>query len=128
MKTVLLVEDESSFQMIGRILLRSIGFPPENFYSALSGADALAVLDKLQAEAKPLPDIILLDVYMPQLDGFGFLEAYAKKDYYGKEQVTIIALSSSHDENDMKRMREFGVTRYMTKPLEEGKIRAELGL
>jgi CheY-like chemotaxis protein len=128
MKTVLLVEDESTFQLIGKILLRTIGLPPENFYSAQTGKEALELLDKLQAEGKPLPELILLDVYMPILDGFGFLEAYTKKDYPGKDKITIIALSSSHDPKDMERMKQFGVTQYMTKPLEESKIKAALGL
>lgn len=128
MKTVLLVEDESTFQLIGKILLRTIGLPPENFYTAQTGKEALDVLDKLQAEGKPLPDLILLDVYMPIMDGFGFLEVYSTKEYSGKENVSIIALTSSHDPQHMEKMKQFGVTKYMTKPLEEGKIRAELGL
>jgi CheY-like chemotaxis protein len=128
MKTVLLVEDESTFQMIGRILLRTIGLPPENFSSAQTGKEALELLDKLQTEGKPLPDLILLDVFMPIMDGFGFLEVYTKKDYTGKDGVTIIALTSSQDPRDIERMKQYGVTKYMSKPLEEGKIRAELGL
>lgn len=128
MKTVLLVEDESTFQMIGRILLRTIGLPPENFYSAQTGKEALELLDKLQAEGKPLPDLILLDVFMPIMDGFGFLDMYSKKDYPGKDKVTIIALTSSHDPPDIERMKQYGVAKYMTKPLEEGKVRIELGL
>lgn len=128
MKTVLLVEDESTFQLIGKILLRTVGLPPENFYSAQTGKEALELLDKLQAEGKPLPDLILLDVFMPIMDGFGFLEVYATKDYPGKGKVTIIALTSSVDPQHMERMKEFGVTKYMTKPLEESKIRAALEL
>lgn len=128
MKSVLLVEDESTFQMIGKILLRTIGLPPDKFYSAQTGKEALELLDKLHAEGKPLPELILLDVFMPIMDGFGFLEAYNKKDYPRKESITIIALTSSHDSRDMERMKEYGVTRYMTKPLEESKIRPELGI
>ena len=128
MKTVLLVEDESTFQMIGKILLRTIGLPPENFYSAQTGKEALELLDKLQTEGKAIPELILLDVFMPIMDGFEFLEAYSKKDYPNKDHVKIIALTSSHDPQHMEKMRQFGVTQYMTKPLEEGKIRAELGL
>lgn len=124
----MLVEDESTFQMIGKILLRTIGLPPENFYSAQTGKEALELLEKLHVESKPLPDLIFLDVYMPIMDGFGFLEAYSKKEYSGKENVTIIALTSSHDPRDMERMKQFGVIKYMTKPLEEAKIRAELEL
>lgn len=127
MKTVLLVEDESTFQMIGRILLRTIGLPPENFYTAQTGKEALELLDNLHAAGKPLPDLILLDVFMPIMDGFGFLEVYSKKDY-PKDHVKIIALTSSHDPRDMERMKQYGVMQYMTKPLEESKIRVELGL
>lgn len=127
MKTVLLIEDESTFQMIGKIMLRTVGLPPENFYSAQTGKEAIELLDKLHSEGKSLPDLILLDVFMPIMDGFGFLEAYSKKDY-PKAHVKIIALTSSHDPRDMERMKQYGVMEYMTKPLEEGKIRAELGL
>lgn len=114
--------------MIGKILLRTIGLPPENFYSAQTGKEALELLDKLQAEGKPLPGLILLDVFMPIMDGFGFMEAYLRKDYPGKDDVTIIALTSSIDPQHMEKMKQVGVTKYMSKPLEEAKIRAELGL
>lgn len=128
MKSVLLVEDESTFQMIGKILLRTIGLPPEKFYSAQTGKEALELLDKLQAEGSPLPELILLDVYMPIMDGFGFLEAYNAKDYSNKGATKIIALTSSHDSHHMEKMKQLGVIQYMTKPLEESKIRVELGL
>ncbi|MBL7840482.1 MAG: response regulator [Cyclobacteriaceae bacterium] len=127
MKTVLLIEDESTFQMIGKILLRTVGLPPENFYSAQTGKEAIELLDKLHAEGKPLPDLIFLDVFMPIMDGFGFLEEYTKRTY-PKDHVKIIALTSSHDPRDMERMKQYGVLEYMTKPLEESKIRIELGL
>ncbi len=113
--------------MIGKILLRTVGLPPENFYSAQTGKEAIELLDKFYAEGKPLPDLIFLDVFMPIMDGFGFLEEYTKKTY-PKGHVKIIALTSSHDPRDMERMKQYGVMEYMTKPLEERKIRIELGL
>jgi CheY-like chemotaxis protein len=128
MKTVLLIEDESTFQFIGKILFRSIGLSTENLFIATGGQDALALLDKLHEDDKPLPDLILLDLYMPVMDGFGFLEAFQKKDYRNKEQTEIIVVTSSHDKDDMQRIKQFGITKYMTKPLDEQKIRAELGL
>jgi CheY-like chemotaxis protein len=128
MKTVLLIEDESTFQYIGKILFRSIGLSTENLFIATGGQDALALLDELHEDNKPMPDIILLDLYMPVMDGFGFLEAFQKKNYPGKEKIEIIVLSSSHDKNDIERIKQFGISKYMTKPLEEEKIRTELGL
>jgi CheY-like chemotaxis protein len=128
MKTVLLVEDDSAFQYIGKILFRSIGLPVDNFLSAPSGREALELLDKHDTDGKRLPDLILLDLYMPEMDGFGFLEEFRKKDYPDKHQVEIIILTSSHDKSDMERIKQFGVTKYMTKPLDEQRIRAALGL
>ena len=128
MKTVLLIEDESTFQYIGKILFRSIGLSTENLFIATGGQDALALLDELHEDDKPLPDIILLDLYMPVMDGFGFLEEFSKKDYRNKQDVEIIVLTSSQDPSDIQRIKELGVTKYMSKPLQEEKIRAELGL
>jgi CheY-like chemotaxis protein len=128
MKTVLLVEDDSTFQFISKILFRSIGLPPENLTIASSVHEAFVFLDKCQAENKPLPDLILLDLYLPDVDGFGFLEAYAKKDYPNKSSINLIVLTSSQDHGDIQRIKQLGVTKYMSKPLKEEIIKAELGL
>lgn len=128
MKSVLLVDDEMTFQLLGKILFRSIGLPPGNYHNAESGQQALEKIAQLHEQGKGLPDLILLDLYMPSMDGFGFLEAFHKTTYPDKEKVSVIVLTSSHDEKDMERVNQFPNTRYMTKPLDEASMRAELGL
>lgn len=126
MKNVLLVDDDNTFQFIGKALLKYVGVPPENIQTALSGKHALEHLMNLYAAGKSLPDLILLDLNMPVMDGFGFLEAFNKLDHPEKDKSKIIVLTSSHNSNDMERVRKFGITNYMTKPLQEDALRAEL--
>jgi CheY-like chemotaxis protein len=126
MKNVLLVDDDNTFQFIGKALLKYVGIPPENIQTALSGKHAIEHLMNLYASGKSLPDLILLDLNMPVMDGFGFLEAFNKLDHPDKNKSKIIVLTSSHNSNDMERVRKFGITNYMTKPLQEDALRAEL--
>jgi CheY-like chemotaxis protein len=126
MKNVLLVDDDNTFQFIGKALLKYVGVPPENIQTALSGKHAMEYLMNLYASGKSLPDLILLDLNMPVMDGFGFLEAFNKLDHPAKDKSKIIVLTSSHNSNDMERVRKFGITNYMTKPLQEDALRAEL--
>lgn len=126
MKNVLLIDDDSTFQFIGKALLKYVGIPPENIQSALSGKQALELLTSFYHATKTFPDLILLDLNMPIMDGFGFLDAFNKLEYPEKEKAKIIVLTSSHNAADMERVRKFGVTKYMTKPLQEEDLRAEL--
>ena len=66
-----------------------------------------------------LPDLILLDLNMPVMDGFSFLQAFQKINLPRKDQVSIIIVTSSHDPKDMARAKQMGVTKYLTKPLTE---------
>lgn len=123
MKNVLLIDDDSTFQFIGKALLKYVGIPPENIQSALSGKHAM---DLLTSTGKSLPDLILLDLNMPIMDGFGFLDAFNKLEHPDKNKSKIIVLTSSHNAADMERVKKFGITKYMTKPLQEEALRAEL--
>ena len=79
--------------------------------------DAKTGEDALLAIRDQRFDLVLLDLNMPIMDGFGFLDAFNKLEYPNKEKAKIIVLTSSQNSSDMERARKFGVTRYMTKPL-----------
>jgi len=70
-----------------------------------------------------LPDVILLDIYMPELDGWGFLEAFGKiKDQLTKK-IQIYIISSSGHRNDMNKAMEFPeVAAYLQKPITKEKL------
>ena len=67
-------------------------------------------------------DVILLDLNMPVMDGFTFLEAFQRLKLPRKDAVNIIIVTSSDDARDRERAKEMGITRYLTKPLSEANL------
>ncbi|WP_178377062.1 response regulator [Chryseolinea serpens] len=76
--------------------------------------------------ARPLPDIILLDLNMPIMDGFGFLDAFRSLNIPGKDLVKIIIVSSSVNPRDMDRAKRSGSSHYLSKPVTEQSLRRAL--
>jgi CheY-like chemotaxis protein len=97
-------------------------------------ADIITIYDKAQwaidyllhhkKSVEHLPDVILLDIYMPELDGWGFLEEYAKiKDNLAKK-LDIYIISSSGHSKDVTRARSFPeVKGYLQKPITKDQLK-----
>lgn len=80
------------------------------------GLDALDHLEQLTGLKEDFPDVILLDIYMPMMDGFEFLENYT--NLYGHKGTSIFAMSNSLSKEDQQRANEFSVVKgFITKPL-----------
>jgi CheY-like chemotaxis protein len=118
MKNVLLVDDDLIFCFLNRRILQTLPFV-ERIDTAQNGQQALELFNSYSAGGKPLPDIVLLDLNMPVLDGFGFLEAFNQLPLHEKQNVSIIILSSSQNPSDIERARSYGVRQYLSKPLRE---------
>lgn len=118
--TVLLVDDDEGVTFLNRFLLESSG---RNFtiQTAINGSEALSMIE----QAGTCPDIIFLDVNMPVMDGFEFLQELSERpDYYNR--ATVYMLTSSLRETDREAAQKFScVKKYLEKPLTE-KIVKEL--
>ncbi len=100
-KKILLVEDDPTLSDAFSILLEKEGYEIEN---AFDGKEALDVLNDFE------PDIILLDLLMPVMDGREFLKAF--KNY---NQVPIIVFSNLDSKDEINEVLSLGATRYMLK-------------
>jgi CheY-like chemotaxis protein len=110
---ILLVEDDSVTNFITKNKLKNLGF--ENIITVENG---LLAIDYLKIEC---PDLILLDINMPVMDGFDFL-MYREKNKVWFE-VPIIVLSSSDRPKDQELTKKFmNVIDYIEKPLNYQKI------
>lgn len=79
---------------------------------------AVTALEYLKSKKDPHPDLILLDIRMPLMDGWQFLEQYNKLRKELQSEVTIVMLSSSGNLEDIAKSKTFTiVSDYMVKPL-----------
>ena len=85
-------------------------------HTAENGQDALNILLR---ERMARPQLVFLDINMPVMDGFSFIEAFRRISLPRKEDITIVIVTSSHDAKDMARAKMMGIAHYLTKPLSE---------
>lgn len=111
-RAILSVDDSESDQYLNALAIRDVD-PEIEVLAAYDGAEALEILAKL---AEP-PDLILLDINMPGMDGFGFLEAYVQA--YGRDDASLIVMltSSMLDEDRARGLRYWPVRGFLAKPL-----------
>jgi CheY-like chemotaxis protein len=125
MKNVLLVDDDNVFNFLSTKTIQQLGIANE-IHTALNGKEALDLLNNYYTGSYSTPDVILLDLNMPVLDGFGFLEAFQRLNMPNKDKITVIIVTSSNDPRDVEQAKRMGITHYLTKPLSEEKLRTVL--
>jgi CheY-like chemotaxis protein len=125
MKNVLIVDDDEIFNFLSTKTLQRMGVAKE-IHTALNGKEAMDLINNYFQGTISLPDVILLDLNMPVMDGFGFLEAFKKLTMPKKENIRIIVVSSSQDAHDVQRAKDLGAWHYIFKPLTEENLRIAL--
>lgn len=118
----LLIDDDSISNFINERLIRKIA-APEQLTIALNGEEALKYILRSHQEKLPHPDLILLDINMPVMDGFEFLKEFKQLNLPDKSSVVIIMLTTSTSPNDTERLNDSGAAGYINKPLTEEKLR-----
>jgi CheY-like chemotaxis protein len=120
-KHVLLVDDDKICNFITEATLNRLGFAKE-IHAVLNGKEALELINKHLTGDLAVPDIIFLDLNMPIMNGFQFIEAFEKLDFPKKNNVTIVVLTSSENPEDIIKAKKLGVSHYMTKPINEAEV------
>ncbi len=111
-KTCLLIDDNYIDNFVTSRLLENAKFADSVIISQ-SSADAIEALRK----GAITPDVIFLDLRMPDMDGFEFLQEYDKLDI-SRQDVKIFMLSSSLDPTDLRRsLANKYITQFLHKPL-----------
>ena len=116
-KTILLVDDHEPTNIFNKLVIKSLDCA-ESVVVAEDGLQALEFLLKKVDGAYPVPELIFLDVNMPRMNGWEFLEGYQKIDTKQKGAVVIVMLTSSLNPDDQERANNIeDITGYAEKPL-----------
>lgn len=118
----MLDDDDQTTNYLNQLLINRLGVA-NKLLVALNGQEALALLQAhCQDATTECPALILLDVKMPVMDGFAFLEAYERLPLPQKHAIIIVMLTTSLHPQDVERVKTLHVAGYLNKPLTEGKI------
>jgi len=115
--TVMVVDDSISFRQVVSNLVESSG------WRALRASDGFAAIEMLQSLDRR-PDIILLDVEMPRMDGYELLARLKSRDLW--RRIPIIMLTSRAGEKHRLRALELGAAEYIIKPYQDDHMRATI--
>ena len=110
-KTVLTVDDSRTIRNMLNLTLSSAGY---SVVQAEDGIDGLEVLERTN------PDVIVTDINMPRLDGFGFIESVRGHAKY--RGIPILVLTTESDQAKKMRAREAGATGWIVKPFDPEKL------
>ena len=124
-KNVFVVDDDKIFHFIIKKLLskNNIDVSPSFFENGLEAIEGIK--ENLNAGENP-PDLILLDINMPILDGWQFLEEYKTLKNRIQKEITIYVISSSDHQVQRNKVMDFKdeVKNYFLKPTTSDDIRA----
>jgi CheY-like chemotaxis protein len=121
LRSVLLVDDDQTTNFVNQLLLEDLEVSGQVLVS-VNGREAINLI-RQQCVNGDCPQLILLDINMPVMNGFEFLEAYKEMDLACKQSVVIIMLTTSMNPVDVERLREMPVNGLLNKPLTEEKVR-----
>jgi CheY-like chemotaxis protein len=117
-KDIFLIDDDELVNFLNQEIIRD-SYPDKNVRCFESASNALEVIKDIIETAKPqLPQLILLDINMPVMDGWEFLEEIKRLPKNGLKDCKVIMHTSSIDPRDIEKAKTYSfVIDYITKPL-----------
>lgn len=119
---IALVDDDKIFQLTASKTLKATALT-DSILQFENGEEALKFLRQHTSNPEVLPDYIFLDINMPMIDGWMFLEDYENLKEKFSKPISIYMVSSSIDTRDIERAKKnINVKDYITKPVTRDKF------
>jgi CheY-like chemotaxis protein len=119
LRNILLVEDDQITNYINKRLIKKVD-SSFGIHITQNGLEGLSFIKQSIDQSKNIPDLIFLDLNMPVLDGFEFLQDFQKLPL--KEKVIVVILTTSEHIKDIDKLLESGNSDIIAKPLTEEKF------
>ncbi|UOQ65848.1 response regulator [Hymenobacter volaticus] len=124
--SALLVDDDPTTNFLNELTLRKMAVA-DKVTIARNGKEALEVLlEYCENPDLSCPRLVFLDIKMPVMDGFEFLEVYAKLPWAQQRAIVIVILTTSLHARDTERAKRLHVADFISKPLTPDKVSAIL--
>lgn len=126
LQSILVVDDDFASNYLTRAILEDMDIA-ENVHTATNGEEALKFIKQQCQDIQQFcPELILLDVNMPVMNGFEFMEQFNNMKGLKNTNTTVVMLTSSNSERDTQKAIEYKVACYLEKPLNEDSLRSVL--
>lgn len=117
MKHILLIDDNDIDNYISKHIIQKHNISDKISIKS-SGIKALEYLESILDNPSEFPDLILLDLKMPVMDGFGFLDVFTKFPKQLIDNCPVFMLTSSNDITDVNLANKYDIIKkYLNKPL-----------
>lgn len=114
-KRILLIDDDIQLNKIHEKILPSSGLATE-VHTALNGKEAIEYLEARIEKGYPLPNVIIVDLDMPVMNGFEFIDRFNAMAIPGKNAIEVIVFTSSINPSDRTKALAKGVRHFLNKP------------
>jgi response regulator RpfG family c-di-GMP phosphodiesterase len=121
---VWIIDDSEMDNFLNKMILETTGFSEmvECFSNPLSALQILKEIGTKKDEER-IPEIIFLDINMPLMTGFDFLDALNNLSLSSLERIRFFLISSSEDPEDMNRINNYPqIIKYLNKPLNKAEL------
>ncbi len=116
---ILLIDDDRVTNYLHKVVINDLNVS-NHIEVKQNGKEGLQYVEECVQHGN-CPEIILVDLKMPVMDGFEFVEAYRKIDL-PDSKAKIAMLTTSSNPKDIEKMKEKGITDFFDKPLTEEKL------
>ncbi|GAB3661655.1 response regulator [Echinicola sediminis] len=125
---ILLIDDDEPTHLMNKVIIRKT-MSAEKVIVVKSGIEALAYLNQQKESEGPFPNLIFLDINMPAMNGWEFMEEYRRFSEGQKSDIFIVMLSTSDCPDDLERASRYReICEYETKPLTIDKMKRIIDL
>ena len=114
---VLLIDDDEATNFLHKLVIQRSGYA-EEIVAYQNAEEALSYLGTEKSGRYPQPDLIFLDINMPRMNGWEFMDAYAGLSEEQRGKVVVMMLTTSLNPDDKEKANGIeNITGFLTKPL-----------